>query len=239
VSLRVTHFALACFAAATVLVPQARAATVDSVVFSDQIYADADWSIVGANIGLISAGQVATGGNLRSYRQVVLGVGQNVPYVGQVNRNFVYDPTRGAVAAINYTMDLITTNAEGAAYAALVEQGGKLYADAFPTEVANASSNTWLGHSINLTLSNFSQVVRGQFGALAFDNTSHPDFSTSGRPLTFGYLVAAGFFTSITGIDNDPITLRFTPAAVAEPGLMMLFGSGLGCLLLWRRRKAE
>jgi hypothetical protein len=128
----------------------------------------------------------------------------------------------------------------GASYAALVEQGGKLYADAFPGEVANASSNTWLAHSIDLTLSNFSEVVSGQFGALAFNNASHPDFSTRGQPMTFGYLAAAGgagFFTSITGIDNDPITLQFTVAAVPEPSSMMLLGSGPSCFLYWRRRR--
>ena len=85
------------FAASTAIVPEAGAAVIGQVVFSDGTYADADWTIVN-QFGLIFAGQQPTGGNPGSYRQVALGVGQNVPFVGQLNKTFVYDPSvRGAI----------------------------------------------------------------------------------------------------------------------------------------------
>ena len=84
---------LSLFVAASIAVAaEANAAVVSQVVFSDQTYADADWTIVN-QFGLISAGQQATGGHPGSYRQVALGVGQDVPFVGQLNKTFVYDPS--------------------------------------------------------------------------------------------------------------------------------------------------
>src|SRR5262245_28430348 len=75
--------------ASTATTPEAGA---NQVVFSDSIYADADWTIVN-QFGLVSAGQQLMGGNPGTYRQVALSVGQNVPFVGQLNRNFVYNPS--------------------------------------------------------------------------------------------------------------------------------------------------
>jgi hypothetical protein len=111
----------------------AGAAVVSQVVFSDRNYADADWTIVN-QFGLVSAGQQPTGGNPGSYRQVVLSVGQNVPFVGQLNRNFVYAPSsQGALIGITYNVDLETTNAEGATYFALLSQNHNLYIETMHT----------------------------------------------------------------------------------------------------------
>jgi hypothetical protein len=70
-----------------------------------------------------------------------------------------------------------------------------------------------------------------------------PDF-TNGSPITFGYLATtggAGFYESITGIDNDPITLTISPVApsVPEPGASALLGSGLLSLAGLYRLKAS
>jgi hypothetical protein len=65
----------------------------------------------------------------------------------------------------------------------------------------------------------------------------------SGSPITFGYEVTAGgagFFTSITGIDNDPIILTVTPSAVPEPTTVVLSLTALvfmGIMYLRRRRQ--
>ena len=213
----------------------------NQVVFSDSIYADADWTIVN-QFGLISAGQQPTGGNPGSYRQVALSVGQNIPFVGQLNRNFVYNPSvSGEITGITYKIDLETTNAEGATYLALLSQNGNLYIETMHT--GNASPNTWLTENIVLNLADFALLRTNSQGNVIIDPNSPPDFSVSGSPITFGYEVTAGgagFFTSITGIDNDPIILTVTPSAVPEPTTVVLSLTALvfmGIMYLRRRRK--
>jgi hypothetical protein len=104
---------LASWSVATVC-PTAQATVVGQVVISDTTYADADWTIVNSfAAGFV--GQVATGGDPGSYRQTELFVGEYVPFVGQLNRNFVYDPSAsGPLTGITYNFALETTNAEGA-----------------------------------------------------------------------------------------------------------------------------
>ena len=221
---------LSLFVAASIAAAaEANAAVVSQVVFSDHTYADADWTIVN-QFGLISAGQQATGGNPGSYRQVALGVGQNVPFVGQLNKTFVYDPSlNGAITGITYNIDLETTNAEGGTYFALISQGGKLYLETMHT--GNATPNTWLNENIVLDLADFALVrTNAQGNGLIIDANSHPDFSANGSAITFGYEVTAGgagFFTSITGIDNDPIILTITPSVVPEPTRLTLLLLGM------------
>jgi hypothetical protein len=178
-------------AASTAIVPEAGAAVISQVVFSDSTYADADWTIVN-QFGLISAGQQPTGGHPGSYRQVALGVGQNVPFVGQLNKTFVYDPSvSGAITGITYNIDLETTNAEGATYFALLSQNGNLYVETMHT--GNASPNTWLNENIVLDLADFALLrTNTQGNALIIDPNSRPDFSAGGSPITFGYEVTAG-----------------------------------------------
>jgi hypothetical protein len=225
--------------------PTAQAALVSEVVFSDMDYADADWTIVNSfATGFV--GQVATGGDPGSYRQTELFVGEDVPFVGQLNRNFVYDPSAsGPVTGITYNFALKTTNAEGAGYEPLLEQNGKLYIDF--TTTGNASPNTWLTEDRVLGLGDFGELTISPLNALIFNPASKPNFSANGSTMEFGYEVTAGgggFFQSITGIDNDPITLTVTPKAttpsVPEPSswAMMLLGfAGLGLAAYLRSAK--
>ena len=230
-------------AASIVAAPVARAAVVSQVIFSDHTYADANWTIVN-KFGLVSAGQVATGGNPGSYRQVALGVGQNVPFVGQLNNTFVYNPTaQGAITGITYNMDLETLNAAGAGYFALLSQNGNFYID--NVHGGNASPNTWTNENLVLNLSDFGQLHITAQNALVIDHTSLPDFSAIGSPITFGYEVAAGgagFFTSITGIDNDPIILTVTPPVtngVPELSTWAMMITGFMLVGMRLRRQAE
>ncbi len=231
-------------AAAIAAAPAARAAVVSQVVFSDHTYADANWTIVN-QFGLVSAGQVATGGNPGSYRQVALGVGQNAPFVGQLNNTFVYNPTaQGAITGITYNMDLETLNAAGAGYFALLSQNGNFYID--NVHGGNAGANTWLNQNIVLNLSDFALLtVTAGVDAFVIDRTKLPDFSATGAPITFGYEVAAGgagFFTSITGIDNDPIILTVTPpvtSGVPELSTWAMMIAGFMLVGMRLRRQAE
>jgi hypothetical protein len=194
----------------------ASAVVVNQVVFSDQDYADSDWTIVN-QFGLVSAGQQPTGGNPGSYRQVVLAVGQDVPFVGQLSRRFVYDPsTQGAITGITYRIDLETTDAEGAGYFALISQGGNYYLETQHT--GNATPNTWLTENIVLDLSDFVRFTISPAHTFVVDANSHPDFSSNGSPMTFGYEVTAEARSSPDhNIDNDPIILTVVPSAVPEP----------------------
>ena len=228
-------------ATSTAIVPEACAAVTSQVVFSDSTYADADWTIVN-QFGLIFAGQQPTGGNPGSYRQVALGVGQNVPFVGQLNKTYVYDPSvSGAISGITYNIDLETTNAEGATYFALLSQNGNLYIETMHT--GNASPNTWLNENIVLNLADFALLrTNSQGNSLIIDSNSRPDFSASGSPITFGYEVTAGgggFFTSITGIDNDPIILTVTPLVVPEPTSLSLLAFGMGIAAFAASRRSR
>ena len=228
-------------AASTAIVPEAGAAVISQVVFSDPTYADADWTIVN-QFGLIFAGQQPTGGNPGSYRQVALGVGQDVPFVGQLNKTFVYNPSvSGAITGITYNIDLETTNAEGATYFALLSQNGNLYIETMHT--GNASPNTWLNENIVLNLVDVALLrTNTQGNALIIDPNSRPDFSASGSPITFGYEVTAGgggFFSSITGIDNDPIILTVTPRAVPEPTSLSLLAIGMGFVAVAAARRGR
>jgi hypothetical protein len=214
----------------------AQSATVTTIVFSDRNYADADWSIVNS-FGLVFAGQVGTGGHPGSYREVALAVGEDGPFVGQLSRNFVYDPAaHGAITRITYNADYVTTNAEGGAYYALLEQSGKFYIDAYYKDYVDDTFNNWTNITRVLGLNNFEGLTVSSVHTLVLDPLSHPDFSGTGSPIMFGYEVTAGgggFFTSVTGIDNDPITLTVTPGVtgIPEPGTMTLFATGAGLLL--------
>lgn len=225
--------------AAVLLLPAAWAQET-TVTFSDSTYADASWTVVNSfQYAAAFSGQQASGGNPGSYRQTVLGVAQNVGFVGQLNNGFVFDPgSAGAITGIAYDIDLITTNAAGSAYAALLLQDGRYYLDT--SETATATSNTWAHHRLLLDLAHFSELT-------IVNNALHlvpsmPDFSSSGAPIVFGYEVIAGgggFFQSVTGIDNDPITLTVLPAAVSpapEPSTVSSLAAGLVLLGYLLRR---
>jgi hypothetical protein len=246
-SIRQICVAILVAAATTAICRPAQAVLVTTVVFSDHDYEDADWSIVNS-FGLVFAGQVGPGGHPGSYRQVALAVGEDGPFVGQLSRNFVYDPAaRGAITGITYNADYVTTNAEGGAYFALLEQSGKFYIDAYYTDYINDTFNNWTNVTRVLGLNNFEGLTVSPVHTLVLDPSSHPDFSGNGSPITFGYEVTAGgggFFTSVTGIDNDPITLTVTPntSGVPEPSswAMMLIGFvGVGFAAYLRREAAR
>jgi hypothetical protein len=152
-------------------------------------------------------------------------------YAANLNLTFTYTPaTQGAITGITYNFDLKAISAIGSSYYPLISQGGVLFYDPF-AQACN-SENLWMNYNLLLNLSQFVPLHGG---------SPSPDFN-AGSTITFGYLATtggAGFYESITGIDNDPIMLTVSPGAsgVPEPGSFALFGSGLLSLagLYWRR----
>ena len=236
---RTTIFMVSLLAAASIaFAPTARAAT---FVFSDPNNVDANWTIVN-QFGLNAAGFVATGGNPGSYRQISMTA--FTPFVGELNNTFVYNPSaQGAITGITYNADFITLNATGSSYFPLVAQNGNTYIE--NAHGFNASFNVWTNQNLATDLTQFVllQVTPG-IDAFNIDFTKHPDFSATGSAITFGFEAVAGgagVLTSITGVDNDPITVTFTPlvSQTPLPGALPLFATGLGALALlgWRRKR--
>jgi hypothetical protein len=226
--------------AALIPVAQARAAT---FVFSDPNNVDANWTIVN-QFGLNAAGSVATGGNPGSYRQISMTA--FTPFVGELNNTFVYSPSaQGAITGITYNADFITLNATGSSYFPLIAQNGNLYIE--NAHGFNASFNVWTNQNLVTDLTQFVLLrVTPGIDVFNIDPTKHPDFSATGSAITFGFEAVAGgagVLTSITGVDNDPITVTFTPSVLVSqtplPGALPLFATGLGALGLlgWRRKK--
>jgi hypothetical protein len=195
--------------------------------------------------GLNAAGFVATGGNPGSYRQVSMTA--FTPFVGELNNTFVYNPSaQGAITGITYNADFMTFNGVGSSYFPLIAQNGNVYIDNF--HGFNAGANVWTNQNLVIDLTQFGllTVIPG-VDVLNIDHTKQPDFSAAGSAITFGFENAAGgagVLTSITGVDNDPITVTFTPLVSGSetplPGALPLFAGGLGVFgLLARRRKRE
>jgi hypothetical protein len=204
------------------------------VVFFDGTFNDTNWTVAQSQGDLISAGQVASGGNPGSYRKTQLFVGEVVTNAASVNSTFLYNPaTQGAITGLAFSADLITTNAEGGLYDPFIQQAGVSYFD--PHFPGIATSNVWLNRAQILNLGDF----------IRFDGApGSPNFTSTGSAIEFGYVDfvgGAGFFESDTGIDNYAFTLATTPVpgSVPEPGAVALFvGMGVfGSVLLLRRRK--
>ena len=215
---------------------QAQAGT---FVFSDGTFNDSDWTIPQEELpaAILFVGQVASGGNPGSYRATHIAVGQDVPGVANLNKNFVYTPSlQGAITGITVNWDLETTNAEGAVYIPLIEQNGNLYLDGNAS--IDASPNSWSNSTRVLALADFSGLN---------DSSLKPDFSSSGTAITFGYQVfagGAGFFETDTGIDNDPITVTtadLSTSSAPEPSGLVLgcVAASLVAMHCLRRRRAR
>jgi|SRR5215469_10077630 len=192
----------------------AAASIVAPVIFSDKAYSDANWAIPDSLFMDASVtGQQASGGNPGSFRQIGLIFAERPDYAANLNGTFVYTPaTQGAITAIDYNFDLKTINAFGASYCPLIKQGGELFYDSL--SCATTTENIWTNYDRALELDQFTPLHGGP---------DKPDFD-NGSTITFGYLATtggAGFYESITGIDNDPITLTVSTSTVPEPSLWL------------------
>ena len=202
--------------------------TASTVIFSDQDYTDANWIIPDyLFLDPSKTGQRSIGGDPGGYRQTALIYADKPNYSANLNTTFVYTPaTQGAITAITYNMDLKVFSGIGSTYYALISQDGRLFYD--PIESAYDSENIWLNHELLLK--------PGDFVPLHENRPAVPDF-VAGSTITFGYLVTAGyvlgthyaeFNESVTGIDNDPITVTTrSHASVPEPPSALLLSAGI------------
>jgi PEP-CTERM motif len=159
---------------------------------------------------------------------------------GLINSGFTYNPASGAISALDFSQDRNVTFTSGtviqsnAAATALLQQGGKFYRD---TIVGPAfSAGTWQTISAaGLQASDFSLY---DFATNTIDSTQHPDFSSAGSVINFGFrtgldhtnTLGTGFFDSLS--DN----LSFTLTTVPEPSSLGLVMTALAAIGLWRWR---
>lgn len=82
------------------------------------------------------------------------------------------------------------------------------------------------------------------FGRLGGSGPAHPDFSTAGDLITFGFFTGNGtaqpfdVFTE-SGLDNYALTAESMPANVPEPTSLLLLGTGLTAVRRLANRKRD
>ena len=161
----------------------------------------------------------SSGGNPGAYREIVhtIQYGDRI-FSGGLNSNAVYDPSvSGAINEIDFSSDFIRQSAAGGAsgWTILIKQNGNLY---FVERLAITNSSWKSFTSSSLTEEDFTEALPG-----IIPNNNHPDFSSSGSPITFGYvftngLTGPGTLALTHKVDNWSVTVN--PNRVFLPVLM-------------------
>ncbi len=140
----------------------------------------------------------------------------------------VYDPSGGAILALDFGIDTIilqATNPDGMAFALLAEQGGSLFYA--PPAVTGSSATGWVSYADTGLMDGHFELYEGS-GTL--------DFSTSGAPIAFGLRTGNNLVTGTrVGYDNFSVTLDIAPIPV--PATLPLVLAGVGALALASRRR--
>ena len=231
------------------LVPFLFAATqvsAGTVIFSDQVFNDVDWSLTVQDLdngGTVVASQQSSGGNPGEYRQIVNSLfptstpGESSGVWGfHIKTSAVYNPsTDGEISSLDYFEDSIMfppVFGDGQASGAALMQNGNFY---YSIPLLTTSQSGWTSQSLlSLTALNFFNLL---------DSTDKPDFSSSGGAITLGFFRAnttrgTGYVTD-NGIDNWSIAIHTpSPNPVPVPAAVWLFGTALiGLAGFSRRRK--
>ncbi len=184
-----------------------------NVVFHDGDFRLDNWmveTIVHNNAGTISTTRPASGGNTGSYQRDQINVGEathadDINWIQEYfwNTKAIYDPSRqGVLLSIDYAEDVAVFRAHDNLRAGLaIRQDGKIYELKF-----------YPGTSSSWSTREFLHLTHVDFGSAG----SHPDFSTTGSPIQFGFVrwlgsrVGGTAVSGEVGIDNWTVTI--TPA---------------------------
>jgi hypothetical protein len=158
----------------------------------------------------------ASGGNPGAYRDTSHTFGAGAIIVGHFDPANTYDPSTEAVVSIDVSYDLvhITGISVGGAvaYRLGIQQGTAYYG--LPND--NIFSTNWTGFS-------HTGVVASNFALVAGTGPALPDFTTTGTPMTFGFLSSnsqggPGAITKVSGIDDWSVTLHMLERCPPSPG---------------------
>lgn len=204
------------------------------VVYSDGEFVPSTWGFetVGLGTGGTSAAAQVGGGNPGNARRLTNSVNAGGTIYGfsrygttqAVGR---YDPAvEGAIASVDWSLQsLFVSGADAGGQAVMLgaKQGSIVYA----ADLGQTGSGAgWVMHGgVGLTAADFQPLNGG----------TPINFSASGAPLRFGFIVGnsgAESFTSVVLYDNFSVTLR----AVPTPGVAGLAGAAVFGLSRGRRR---
>ena len=163
------------------------------IVISDDDFVPGDWTVAVETFGspATQTNQRATGGNPAAYRSTL----DTFPAMGQFDfysittfhwfQDATYDPaTQGPIGAIDYQEDNILVNTAPANNSPrvdgyfILQQDGQTYS---PFGHPVIDNSTWQTYSLTgLEATDFYLFGNATEGV-------HPDFSTQGSPITFGY----------------------------------------------------
>lgn len=202
---------------------------VANTIFSDGTYDPANWTtVLEYGNGTVSATQVNMGGNPDRYLRVdhINFTWELVAYHFQ--NDAVYDPSLAPIERVEWSQDeraIQNLFGIGVPFTLAVEQNGKRYKISSYSQFRNDSSS-WV---------TFTSPIGGYTAADFFQYDipgnvlleDHPDFSSTGSPLVFGFCTLDNNLDYLTsraaGFDNWSVTLTTVPI----PAAIWLLGSGL------------
>jgi hypothetical protein len=210
-------------------------ASADSIV-SDGTFSNSNWTLDTLSYTgptpSASATQETSGGDPGDFRQLTMTYGGdgNI-YTGSVYNAYTYDPaTQGAIETLDYTYDLELINGGDSnivGYGVLVEQDGQFYVAGASSTPVYPNTDEWASRNSGLlTATDFTDIL---------NPSEHPNFSSSGDPIEFGYYADngtedAGQSTTVSGIDNWEVDIQSTPTP--EPPSLLTLASGVALLAL-------
>jgi len=207
------------------------------VTFSDGTFNNADWQVSmlfqSYNGGSVTGSQVAAGGNPGTYRSINTSVNPlaaGTPYSNVLGFNQrlgdTYDPSsQGAIGSLDFSIDFLNINVfgNGQGFELALSQNGSLFG-LLPHNTLTVGG--WQHFSLTgVTANDFYQITSAP-PIYMFDGTHHPDFSSSGAPISVGFYTATATtdvpFTLTAGYDNWSVTAHTVP----EPSTFLLLALG-------------
>jgi len=191
-----------------------------------------------------SAVTVPTGGNPGAYLSLTetFTTGDTI-WTGGIKTDYTYDPaTQGALTSLGIKVDLRDPTfgaTRATAWLLVVSQGGKRYYSVPFNAYTNSSILASFSEN-DLTSASFdTNPWAGNFGVKP-DGQS-PDFSSSGTPLEFGFMIGnrvVGFGTLANTVGMDDFVISEAgpeagPANVPEPSALLLLATSVvvaGCV---------
>jgi hypothetical protein len=193
----------------------------------DDTMAATDWTSTkivdttpGAAATTVSVSQ-PSGGAPGPYRETSHTWSDGAIFVAHLNSNFVHDPSVQPIHSIDFRAAAnhftFPTVGGAVALAVLVQQGSGYYAP----PVINVFGNAWTSY----VQTGFTSA---DFALVAGSGPPHPDFSSGGALLTFGYMTAnsasGGPVTKTIGVDGYEVRRWLTPWCSSSTGTAGCFG---------------